>query len=35
MLYERAGFETTGRRKAYYADPAEDAILYRLQIAPA
>jgi len=35
MLYERAGFEPTGRRKAYYADPAEDAILYRLQIAPA
>jgi len=34
-LYERAGFEQTGRRKAYYADPAEDAILYRLQIVPA
>jgi [ribosomal protein S18]-alanine N-acetyltransferase len=28
-LYERAGFEQTGRRKGYYADPVEDAILYR------
>ena len=28
-LYERLGFEQTGRRKAYYASPAEDAILYR------
>jgi ribosomal-protein-alanine acetyltransferase len=29
-LYEKAGFELTGRRKAYYANPAEDAVLYRL-----
>jgi [ribosomal protein S18]-alanine N-acetyltransferase len=28
-LYERAGFEQTGRRKGYYADPLEDAVLYR------
>jgi len=27
-LYEKMGFEQTGRRKSYYADPAEDAILY-------
>jgi ribosomal-protein-alanine N-acetyltransferase len=28
-LYERAGFEQTGRRKSYYTSPVEDAILYR------
>ncbi len=28
-LYEKAGFEQTGRRKSYYRDPVEDAILYR------
>jgi [ribosomal protein S18]-alanine N-acetyltransferase len=28
-LYEISGFERTGRRKAYYTDPPEDAILYR------
>ena len=28
-LYESAGFRQTGRRRAYYANPAEDAILYR------
>jgi ribosomal-protein-alanine acetyltransferase len=28
-FYERAGFEPTGRRKGYYADPLEDAVLYR------
>jgi ribosomal-protein-alanine N-acetyltransferase len=28
-LYERAGFLQTGRRKSYYTDPVEDAILYR------
>ena len=32
-LYERVGFAPTGRRKAYYANPSEDAILYRLQVA--
>jgi len=34
-LYERFGFEQSGRRKAYYANPREDALVYRLQIAPA
>jgi [ribosomal protein S18]-alanine N-acetyltransferase len=29
-LYEKAGFERVGLRKSYYADPSEDAILYRL-----
>jgi [ribosomal protein S18]-alanine N-acetyltransferase len=28
-LYEEAGFAQTGRRKAYYTSPPEDAILYR------
>ena len=28
-LYERARFEISGRRKSYYADPPEDAVLYR------
>lgn len=28
-LYEKAGFEQTGRRKSYYTSPLEDAILYR------
>jgi len=27
-LYEKAGFAQSGRRKAYYTDPAEDAVLY-------
>lgn len=31
-LYEKAGFQQTGRRKAYYADPPEDAILCRLDL---
>ena len=26
-LYERAGFDTTGRRANYYSEPVEDAIL--------
>ena len=29
-LYEKAGFEQTGRRKSYYNNPEEDAIMYRL-----
>ncbi len=33
-LYEKAGFAEEGRRKAYYRDPAEDAILYRLLVSP-
>jgi [ribosomal protein S18]-alanine N-acetyltransferase len=28
-LYEQAGFQQTGRRKSYYANPLEDAVLYR------
>ena len=28
-LYEKAQFREAGRRKLYYSDPAEDAILYR------
>jgi ribosomal-protein-alanine N-acetyltransferase len=31
-LYEKAGFEQTGRRKSYYTNPPEDAILYRLTL---
>jgi [ribosomal protein S18]-alanine N-acetyltransferase len=27
-LYQKAEFRETGRRKLYYSDPAEDAILY-------
>ncbi len=27
-LYEKAGFRQSGRRKSYYADPQEDAVLY-------
>ena len=30
-LYEKAGFEQTGRRHSYYTSPLEDAILYRLR----
>jgi [ribosomal protein S18]-alanine N-acetyltransferase len=32
-FYVQAGFEQSGRRKAYYANPVEDAILYRLTMA--
>lgn len=31
-LYERLGFQRTGRRKSYYANPIEDAILYSKQL---
>jgi [ribosomal protein S18]-alanine N-acetyltransferase len=27
-LYENAGFQQSGRRKSYYTNPLEDAILY-------
>jgi len=27
-LYERAGFEMAGRRKKYYNEPSEDAVIY-------
>ncbi len=32
-LYEKSGFTQTGLRKSYYANPLEDAILYRLSLA--
>jgi len=31
-LYETEGFEPTGRRKFYYTNPVEDAVLYRLAL---
>ncbi len=31
-LYQKVGFKETGLRKSYYADPAENAILYRLTL---
>jgi ribosomal-protein-alanine N-acetyltransferase len=31
-LYERAGFEQSGRRKSYYTNPPEDALLYRVTL---
>jgi len=33
-FYRSLGFEETGRRPRYYLDPAEDAILMRLQLEP-
>jgi len=32
-LYEKHGFREVGRRRAYYRDPVEDAILYALHFA--
>jgi ribosomal-protein-alanine acetyltransferase len=32
LLYEKRGFREVGRRRAYYRDPAEDAILYALRL---
>lgn len=31
-LYESVGFKREGRRKSYYSNPSEDAILYRLAV---
>jgi [ribosomal protein S18]-alanine N-acetyltransferase len=31
-LYRRHGFEENGRRGLYYANPPEDAVLYRLDL---
>jgi [ribosomal protein S18]-alanine N-acetyltransferase len=31
-LYEKNKFREVGRRRAYYRDPVEDAILYALQL---
>ena len=33
-LYETAGFERCGRRRGYYSDPPEDAVLYRIGLGP-
>jgi ribosomal-protein-alanine N-acetyltransferase len=33
-LYESAGFRSVGRRKAYYRQPVEDALLLRREIDP-
>src|ERR1700674_4859398 len=30
-LYEKNGFREVGRRRVYYGDPVEDAILYELR----
>ncbi len=34
-LYERLGFVPSGRRRAYYTNPVEDAILYWVRLLPA
>lgn len=31
-LYEKLGFKESGQRKSYYANPLEDAVLYRLDL---
>lgn len=31
-LYEKAGFKPTGRRKSYYQNPLEDALLYQKNV---
>lgn len=31
-FYEKAGFQQAGRRRGYYANPAEDAVLYRWNV---
>jgi [ribosomal protein S18]-alanine N-acetyltransferase len=33
MLYEKWAFQESGRRKAYYSNPAEDAILLTFSLA--
>lgn len=30
-LYESVGFSLSGRRKAYYSSPKEDAVLYQIE----
>ena len=30
-LYEKNGFREVGRRRVYYRDPVEDAVLYKLR----
>lgn len=31
-IYERLGFEEVGRRRRYYVDPVDDAVLMRMQL---
>ena len=31
-LYRALGFAESGRRKGYYADPPEDALVFRIQL---
>ena len=31
-FYEKYGFQESGRRRSYYVQPAEDAVLYRLSL---
>ena len=31
-LYEKCDFAITGRRKSYYRDPVEDAVVYTLEL---
>jgi ribosomal-protein-alanine acetyltransferase len=31
-LYEQCGFTAQGRRKSYYSNPSEDAVIYRLTL---
>ena len=33
-LYERCGFLEIHRRKGYYRDPKEDAVIYQLEVHP-
>lgn len=33
-LYAKCGFVETRRRKSYYSDPREDAVLYTLRVDP-
>lgn len=33
-LYVHSGFAETGQRRGYYANPAEDAVLYRFAVRP-
>ena len=32
LMYDRAGFREVGRRRAYYHNPSEDAVLLRLRL---
>ena len=31
-MYARLGFTVVGRRRGYYAEPAEDAVLMRVEV---